>query len=134
MTDRNIGYLYLYLYTYLVSCLLCGVGSSSLRKNIMLNVGSTTKRLSIFCVCVKLKNFDLVLREFLLGLRVSGLTWTPRLNTSLQFFFQCKPGYAGNGFHCGDDSDADGIPDKALPCSGDVCKAVSLAIVKQFKS
>ena len=31
LTDRNIGYLYLYLYTYLVSCLLCGVGSSSLR-------------------------------------------------------------------------------------------------------
>ena len=29
-TDRNIGYLYLYLYTYLVSRLLCGVGSSSL--------------------------------------------------------------------------------------------------------
>ena len=31
LTDRNIGYLYLYLYTYLFSCLLCGVGSSSLR-------------------------------------------------------------------------------------------------------
>ena len=30
LTDRNIGYLYLYLYTFLVSCLLCGVGSSSL--------------------------------------------------------------------------------------------------------
>ena len=34
LTDRNIGFLYLYLYTYLVSCLLCGVGSSSLRKTI----------------------------------------------------------------------------------------------------
>ena len=30
MTDRNIGYLYIYLYTYLVSCLLCVVGSSLL--------------------------------------------------------------------------------------------------------
>ena len=30
LTDPNIGYLYLYFYTYLVCCLLCGVGSSSL--------------------------------------------------------------------------------------------------------
>ena len=29
-TGRNIGYHYIYLYTYLVSSLLCGVGSSSL--------------------------------------------------------------------------------------------------------
>ena len=29
-TDRNIGYYYIYLYTYLVSRLLCGVGSSLL--------------------------------------------------------------------------------------------------------
>ena len=29
-TDRNIVYYYVYLYTYLVSRLLCGVGSSSL--------------------------------------------------------------------------------------------------------
>ena len=54
------------------------------------------------------------------------------INVSLCFthtncftFQQCKPGYAGNGFHCGDDSDSDGIPDKALPCGGMECKAVS---------
>jgi len=35
---------------------------------------------------------------------------------------QCKPGYAGNGFHCGDDSDSDGIPDKKLPCGGKECQ------------
>ena len=33
-TDRNIGYYYIYLYTYLVSRLLCGVGSSSICKKI----------------------------------------------------------------------------------------------------
>ena len=39
--------------------------------------------------------------------------------------FQCKPGYAGNGFHCGDDSDSDGIPDKNLPCGEKECRSVS---------
>ena len=42
------------------------------------------------------------------------------------FVLQCKPGYAGNGFHCGDDSDSDGVPDRALPCGGISCQAVSL--------
>ena len=45
------------------------------------------------------------------------------------FALQCKPGYAGNGFHCGDDSDSDGIPDRALPCGGIACQAVSFKLI-----
>ena len=34
-----------------------------------------------------------------------------------RFLCSCKVGYAGNGFYCGNDSDADGIPDYALGCN-----------------
>lgn len=34
----------------------------------------------------------------------------------------CKPGYAGPGTLCGDDSDADGWPDVSLPCNKKACK------------
>ena len=33
----------------------------------------------------------------------------------------CRIGYAGNGYHCGNDSDADGIPDNLLNCSSKSC-------------
>jgi len=35
-----------------------------------------------------------------------------------KFSCTCTAGYAGDGFHCGNDTDADGIPDYALLCSG----------------
>ena len=35
---------------------------------------------------------------------------------------ECDVGYAGDGYHCGLDSDMDGIPDINLDCSGSECK------------
>lgn len=42
------------------------------------------------------------------------------------FIFQCKIGWAGNGFMCGEDSDLDGYPDVALPCTEPNCKKVTV--------
>ena len=36
---------------------------------------------------------------------------------------KCVPGYAGNGFLCGIDTDQDGIPDNDLDCDNRFCKA-----------
>ena len=33
----------------------------------------------------------------------------------------CNAGFAGDGINCGNDTDADGIPDKALPCTSKSC-------------
>lgn len=37
---------------------------------------------------------------------------------------RCKVGYAGDGFHCGLDSDLDGWPDDRLDCGSLRCKPV----------
>merc|ERR1719244_565425 len=34
----------------------------------------------------------------------------------------CKPGFAGNGFKCGNDTDVDGYPDKPLNCTEITCR------------
>ena len=34
-----------------------------------------------------------------------------------KFSCRCNTGYAGDGFYCGNDTDADGIPDYSLVCS-----------------
>ena len=34
----------------------------------------------------------------------------------------CNLGYAGDGYHCGNDTDADGIPDATLKCNSKTCK------------
>lgn len=39
-----------------------------------------------------------------------------------QAFCQCNLGFAGNGEHCGNDSDLDGFPDHQLPCKEQHCK------------
>lgn len=40
-----------------------------------------------------------------------------------QFICSCDLGYAGDGVHCGVDSDLDGFPDMALNCSSLECSA-----------
>ncbi|XP_078355791.1 cartilage oligomeric matrix protein-like, partial [Oculina patagonica] len=47
-----------------------------------------------------------------------GAECIPR-KKGLTFECRCKPGLAGNGFVCDTDDDMDGIPDKALNCTGD---------------
>lgn len=41
----------------------------------------------------------------------------------IKFSCKCKLGYAGDGYHCGIDSDIDGFPDKSLECSDKRCRA-----------
>ena len=62
---------------------LCPLKVTTVTGCFIQNVGSVTKLLSIFWVYIKLKNFGLGLRKFLLGLCVLGLTWTPRILRSL---------------------------------------------------
>ncbi len=38
------------------------------------------------------------------------------------FSCTCKIGYAGNGIHCANDTDSDGIPDSQLQCASKSCQ------------
>ena len=40
------------------------------------------------------------------------------------FSLQCKTGWAGNGYICGDDPDQDGVPTLTMSCTGSACKRV----------
>lgn len=50
------------------------------------------------------------------------LTISIKISTTI-LHSQCRVGWAGNGHHCGPDSDQDGFPDKRLPCSERNCAA-----------
>ncbi|XP_078702279.1 cartilage oligomeric matrix protein-like isoform X1 [Branchiostoma floridae x Branchiostoma belcheri] len=46
-----------------------------------------------------------------------------------QYSCECKVGWGGNGFLCGPDTDIDGYPDEALPCSDNKCRPDNCVLV-----
>ncbi|XP_078600596.1 cartilage oligomeric matrix protein-like isoform X2 [Branchiostoma floridae x Branchiostoma japonicum] len=46
-----------------------------------------------------------------------------------QYKCECKVGWGGNGFLCGPDTDIDGYPDEALPCSDPKCRPDNCVLV-----